>query len=179
MRRKVVDEAWTALEDMQRQGISADKFTVSRMLMKTVGDGRNRWNPARVYRGIALVEKFIDLQPKDVDEVLFNALLDMCFKLKDLSRLEATVQRMKGAKGLTLSCDPWNFCQYAWSGRGFAEGVAGVERDGITAGASECSDLWMYRRCMRESAATSRKRLRSSRVCDPLANIGTPFCTRR
>ena len=63
---------------MQRQGISTDKFIVSRMLMKTVGDGRNRWNPARVYRGIALVEKFIDLQPKDVDEVLFNALLDTC-----------------------------------------------------------------------------------------------------
>lgn len=98
MRRKGVDEAWTALEDMQRQGISTDKFTVSRMLMKTVGDGRNRLNPARVYRGIALVEKFIDLQPKDVDEVLFNALLDTCCRLKDLSRLEATVQRMKELK---------------------------------------------------------------------------------
>ena len=98
MRRKGVDKAWTALEDMQRQGISTDNFTVSRMLMKTVDDGRNRWNPARVYRGIALVEKFIDLQPKDVDEVLFNALLDTCCKLKDLSRLEATVQRMKELK---------------------------------------------------------------------------------
>jgi len=68
------------------------------MLMKTVGDSRCRLNPARVYRGIALVEKFIEMQPKDVDEVLFNALLDTCCRLKDLTRLEATVQRMRELK---------------------------------------------------------------------------------
>jgi pentatricopeptide repeat protein len=98
MRRKGVDEAWNALEEMQRQGAATDKFTVSRMLMKTVGDGRTRLNPARVYRGIALVEKFIEMQPKDVDEVLFNALLDTCCRLKDLNRLEATVTRMREIK---------------------------------------------------------------------------------
>mmetsp|Transcript_103207 Transcript_103207/g.269441 ORF Transcript_103207/g.269441 Transcript_103207/m.269441 type:complete len:657 (+) Transcript_103207:57-2027(+) len=95
MRRKGVDEAWNALEEMQRQKTTTDKYTVSRMLMKTVGDGRGRLNPSRVYRGIALVEKFIDLQPKDVDEVLFNALLDTCCRLKDLSRLESIVNRMR------------------------------------------------------------------------------------
>jgi pentatricopeptide repeat protein len=98
VRRRGVEEAWNALEDMQRQGLTTDKFTVSRMLMKTVGDSRSRLNPARVYRGIALVERFIDMQPKDVDEVLFNALLDTCCRLKDLPRLEATVQRMKDLK---------------------------------------------------------------------------------
>jgi len=101
MKRKGVDEAWTALEEMQRQGATTDKYTVSRMLMKTVspaGDGRARLNPARVYRGITLVEHFIELQPKDVDEVLFNALLDTCCRLKDLERLEATVRRMKELK---------------------------------------------------------------------------------
>jgi len=95
MRRKGVDEAWSALEDMQRQGITTDKYTISRMLMKTVGDGRARLNPPRVYRGIALVEKFIEMQPKDIDEVLFNALLDTCCRLKDLNRLEANVARMR------------------------------------------------------------------------------------
>merc|ERR1719446_577490 len=95
MRRKGVDEAWTALEEMQRQKASTDKYTVSRMLMKTIGDGRGRLNPSRVYRGIGLVEKFIDLQPKDVDEVLFNALLDTCCRLKDLARLETIVAMMK------------------------------------------------------------------------------------
>mmetsp|Transcript_83247 Transcript_83247/g.147078 ORF Transcript_83247/g.147078 Transcript_83247/m.147078 type:complete len:693 (+) Transcript_83247:45-2123(+) len=95
MRRKGVDEAWTTLEDMQRQGIVTDKYTVSRMLMKTVGDGRSKMNPSRVYRGMVLVERFIEQQPKDVDEVLFNALLDTCCRLKDLARLESTVNMMK------------------------------------------------------------------------------------
>jgi len=95
MRRKGVDEAWTALEEMQRQGVTTDKYTVSRMLMKTVGDNRSRTNAQRIYRGIGLVERFIEAQPKDVDEVLFNALLDTCCRLKDLARLEATVKRMR------------------------------------------------------------------------------------
>mmetsp|Transcript_140564 Transcript_140564/g.449296 ORF Transcript_140564/g.449296 Transcript_140564/m.449296 type:complete len:716 (+) Transcript_140564:108-2255(+) len=96
MRRRGVDEAWTTLEEMQTQGITTDKYTVSRMLMKTVGDGRSaKPNAQRIYRGISLVEKFIESQPKDVDEVLFNALLDTCCRLRDLTRLEATVKRMK------------------------------------------------------------------------------------
>jgi len=96
MRRRGVDEAWTTLEEMQTQGITTDKYTVSRMLMKTVGDGRSaKPNSQRIYRGISLVEKFIESQPKDVDEVLFNALLDTCCRLKDLTRLEFTVKRMK------------------------------------------------------------------------------------
>lgn len=98
MRRKGIDEAWSALEDMQRQNIVTDKYTVSRMLMKTVGDGRVRVNTTRVYRCIGIVEKFIDTQPKDVDEVLFNALLDTCCRLKDLPRLEAIASRMRDLK---------------------------------------------------------------------------------
>jgi len=98
MRRHGVDEAWNSLEEMQAQGSTTDKYTVSRMLMKTVGDGRTRLNNARVYRAISLVEKFIDMQPHDVDEVLFNALLDTCGRLKDLPRLESTVQRMRDLK---------------------------------------------------------------------------------
>eukprot|EP00930_Biecheleria_cincta_P028887 TRINITY_DN2010_c0_g2_i2.p1 TRINITY_DN2010_c0_g2~~TRINITY_DN2010_c0_g2_i2.p1 ORF type:complete len:595 (-),score=125.32 TRINITY_DN2010_c0_g2_i2:175-1959(-) len=95
MRRKGVDEAWTALEDMQRQGVVTDKYTVSRMLMKTVGDGRSKFVPSRIYRGMSIVERFIEQQPKDVDEVLFNALLDTCCRLKDLTRLETIVAMMK------------------------------------------------------------------------------------
>eukprot|EP00427_Karlodinium_veneficum_P021290 CAMPEP_0169119782 /NCGR_PEP_ID=MMETSP1015-20121227/31748_1 /TAXON_ID=342587 /ORGANISM="Karlodinium micrum, Strain CCMP2283" /LENGTH=665 /DNA_ID=CAMNT_0009182701 /DNA_START=52 /DNA_END=2049 /DNA_ORIENTATION=- len=95
MRRRGVDEAWNALEDMQRTGGTTDKYTVSRMLMKTVGDSRSRLNSTRVYRAISLVEKFIEMQPKDVDEVLLNALLDTCCRLKDLARLESIMQRMR------------------------------------------------------------------------------------
>merc|ERR1719482_459723 len=95
MRKRGVDEAWNALEEMQQQGVQTDKYTISRMLMKTVGDGRSRLNATRVYRGIGLVEKFIEQQPKDVDEVLLNALLDTCCRLKDLNRLESIMQRMR------------------------------------------------------------------------------------
>lgn len=95
MRRQGVDDAWATLEDMQNQGLATDRFTVSRMLMKTVCDGRNRPNPSKVYRGIALVERFIQIQPEEADEVLFNALLDTCCRIKDLARLEQTVHRMK------------------------------------------------------------------------------------
>eukprot|EP00429_Kryptoperidinium_foliaceum_P047205 CAMPEP_0176108284 /NCGR_PEP_ID=MMETSP0120_2-20121206/54357_1 /TAXON_ID=160619 /ORGANISM="Kryptoperidinium foliaceum, Strain CCMP 1326" /LENGTH=274 /DNA_ID=CAMNT_0017442447 /DNA_START=45 /DNA_END=865 /DNA_ORIENTATION=+ len=98
LRRKGVDEAWSALEEMQRKGVTCDKYSVSRLLMKTVGDARSRLNAPRVYRGIGLVERFIEAQPTDVDEVLFNALLDTCCRLKDLPRLEAIAYRMKELK---------------------------------------------------------------------------------
>jgi len=98
MRRKGVDEAWDTLEQMHAEGKTTDKYTVSRMLMKTVGDGQAHLDPSRAYRGIALVERFIEMQPEDVDEVLFNALLDTCCRLKDLKRLESCVNWMRRLK---------------------------------------------------------------------------------
>mmetsp|Transcript_70674 Transcript_70674/g.184051 ORF Transcript_70674/g.184051 Transcript_70674/m.184051 type:complete len:712 (-) Transcript_70674:350-2485(-) len=95
MRRRGVDEAWTTLEEMQTQGITTDKYTVSRMLMKTVAEGRAHWDPQKVYRGIGLVEAFMQLQPEEADEVLFNALLDTCCRMKDLPRLETTMLKMR------------------------------------------------------------------------------------
>ena len=60
------------------------------------GSGRARpLQPSEVVSTISLVERFIELQPRDVDEVLFNALLDSCCRLKDLKRLEATRKKMK------------------------------------------------------------------------------------
>lgn len=84
MRRLGVDEAWNAFEEMQRTGVASDKFSVSRLLMKTVGDGRAKLSAPRMYRCIGLVQRFIDAQPGDVDEVLFNALLDISCRLRDL-----------------------------------------------------------------------------------------------
>mmetsp|Transcript_2426 Transcript_2426/g.5760 ORF Transcript_2426/g.5760 Transcript_2426/m.5760 type:complete len:756 (-) Transcript_2426:139-2406(-) len=98
MRRRGVDEAWDSLERMHAEGKTTDKYTVSRMLMKTVGDGQAHLDPTRAYRGIALVERFIEMQPEDVDEVLFNALLDTCCRLKDLRRLESCVTWMRRLK---------------------------------------------------------------------------------
>ena len=46
-------------------------------------------------RGIELVEKYIDMQREDADDILFNSLLDTCCRIKDIPRLEKTLQKMK------------------------------------------------------------------------------------
>jgi pentatricopeptide repeat protein len=93
MRRQGISAAWNTLELMQAAGKRADKYAVSRLLMKTVGDGGV--NPSRVYRCIDIIEKFIEMQPNDVDEVLLNALLDTCCRIKDLRSMETFVKRMR------------------------------------------------------------------------------------
>lgn len=98
LREKGIDEAWNLLEQMQQANTDTDKFSVSRMLMRTVSDARGPQNSERVYRGIALVERFIEKQPGDVDEVLFNALLDTCCRLRDVERLEACMKKMRELK---------------------------------------------------------------------------------
>jgi len=95
MRRKGVDEAWDALEEMQRSGLRTDRFTVSRMLMKTLADARRFWDVNKVNRSVALVDRFIQQQPEEADEVLFNALLDTHCRMKDVPGLQATFQTMR------------------------------------------------------------------------------------
>eukprot|EP00435_Cladocopium_sp_Y103_P005101 s2179_g1.t1 len=95
MRRRGVDAAWDALEEMMRAGLPSDRFTVSRMLMRTLADGRRTWDLVKINRSIALVEQFVQQQPAEADEVLFNAMLDTHSRTKDIARLESTYQRMK------------------------------------------------------------------------------------
>lgn len=95
LRRQGVDKAWDAFEEMQRTGLFVDRFAVSRLLMKTVCDSRSQGNAARVRRGLALVEAFIQEHPREADEVLFNAILDTCCRIKDVERLEAAYQKMR------------------------------------------------------------------------------------
>merc|ERR1719162_2694959 len=95
MRRRGVDEAWNALEEMLRAGLPTNRFTVSRMLMKTLADARKFWDPATVQRSVSLVERFVQLQPEEADEILFNALLDTHCRMKDVAGLEATLRRMR------------------------------------------------------------------------------------
>jgi len=98
MRRKGVDTAWDALEEMQRTGLPTDRFTVSRMLMKTLADGRRLWEPSKIQRSVRLVEGFVEQQPEEADEVLFNALLDTHCRMKNTSGLEAAFRRMTELK---------------------------------------------------------------------------------
>jgi len=66
--------------------------------MKTVADGRGPVNRATLYQGIGAVEQFMLDHPGEADEVLFNALLDACYHVKDLARLEAALRRMEELK---------------------------------------------------------------------------------
>jgi len=95
MRRKGVDEAWDALEEMQRAGLPTDRFTMSRMLMRTLADARRYWDPSKIQRSVALVERFLQQQPEEADEVLFNALLDTHCRMKDVAGLESTFKTMQ------------------------------------------------------------------------------------
>jgi pentatricopeptide repeat protein len=95
MRSRGVSEAWDMLEAMLREGMAATRFTVSRMLMKTAGDSRCTKNMTAIYRAIGLAERFIQQCPEEADEVLFNALLDTCYRARDPCRLEHVVTRMQ------------------------------------------------------------------------------------
>ncbi|CAE8649759.1 unnamed protein product, partial [Polarella glacialis] len=95
MKRRGVDQAWEALAEMMRAGLPSDRFTVSRMLMRTLADGRRQWDSAKINHAVALVEQFVTLQPAESDEVLFNAILDTHSRTKDIPRLDAAFQRMR------------------------------------------------------------------------------------
>lgn len=96
------DEAWDILEEMQRRGLRADKYTVS-ILTKGIFD--KGCDKRRAARGITLVETFLSSQSADVDEVLINSLLDVFCRMGDMVRLEATLQKMKeyGIKGSAVT----------------------------------------------------------------------------
>lgn len=55
---------------------------------------RNPRAISKIYRGINIVNIFIEKQKADADEVLFNSLLDACSLVKDTDKLEATFQKM-------------------------------------------------------------------------------------
>jgi pentatricopeptide repeat protein len=97
-----LDEAWDVLEEMQRRGMRADKYTVS-ILTKGIHDrGDKRRAPPR---GVQLVEHFLKTQSEDVDEVLVNSLLDVFCRMGDMPRLEATLVKMReyGIRGSAVT----------------------------------------------------------------------------
>lgn len=98
MRKKGVEEAWDALEEMQQNGITTDRFTVSRMLMRTLADARRYWDAAKINRSVGAVKRFLAQQPDEADEVLFNALLDTHCRMKDIAGLESTFNTMRTLK---------------------------------------------------------------------------------
>jgi pentatricopeptide repeat protein len=85
------EKGWQLLGVMMRQSITADRFAVS-LLLKNVTDKTDR-NKSK--RSLELVEKYIDLQRSDADDILFNSLLDACCRVRDIPRLERTLVKMR------------------------------------------------------------------------------------
>jgi pentatricopeptide repeat protein len=85
------EKGWHLLGAMMKQEMTADKYSVS-LLLKNVSD---KMDKVKMKRGIELVEKYIDMQRDDADDILFNSLLDCCCRVKDIPRLEKTLQKMK------------------------------------------------------------------------------------
>lgn len=85
------EKGWHLLGQMMKQNMTADKYSVS-LLLKNVSD---KMDKVKLKRGIELVEKYIDMQREDADDILFNSLLDCCCRVKDIARLEKTLQKMK------------------------------------------------------------------------------------
>ena len=63
-------------------GVGWTRYSVS-LLLKNVTD---KMDKHKVKRGIELVEKYIEMQREDADDILFNSLLDACDKTR-LDRL--------------------------------------------------------------------------------------------
>merc|ERR1719424_1324153 len=85
------EKGWHLLAEMMKQEMTADKYSVS-LLLKNVSDKMDR---IKMKRGIELVEKYIEMQRDDADDILFNSLLDCCCRVKDIPRLEKTLLKMK------------------------------------------------------------------------------------
>eukprot|EP00931_Biecheleriopsis_adriatica_P065669 TRINITY_DN40162_c0_g1_i1.p1 TRINITY_DN40162_c0_g1~~TRINITY_DN40162_c0_g1_i1.p1 ORF type:complete len:418 (+),score=86.41 TRINITY_DN40162_c0_g1_i1:37-1290(+) len=88
------EAAWDKLLSGEDGDIKIDKVTLSRM-MKTLGQKRNRVPNQRIYKCLDRVEAFIEQSPDQADEVLFNALLEVCNRLQDTQRLDANFDWMK------------------------------------------------------------------------------------
>ncbi len=91
-----IDEAWSFLTKMRYSGIQPDNFTLS-SLIKGIQPCRDYWNQngkfvscqnePRAARAIFLVSE-MHRRPQEFgekpDEVLYNCLLDMCVRFKDV-----------------------------------------------------------------------------------------------
>mmetsp|Transcript_612 Transcript_612/g.1552 ORF Transcript_612/g.1552 Transcript_612/m.1552 type:complete len:865 (-) Transcript_612:332-2926(-) len=83
-------EAWDVLDLLLRCGRKADKYFVS-ILTKSLESSTDK---RCVRRGISLVEAFIDQQREDVDEIVFNSLLNVLGQTGDMMKLQQTLNKM-------------------------------------------------------------------------------------
>jgi len=90
VRARAYGEAWDTLELLLTHGRRADKYFVS-ILTKSLEASTDR---RCVRRGIALVDRFIEQQREDVDEIVFNSLLNVLGHVSDMQKLQQTLHKM-------------------------------------------------------------------------------------
>ena len=72
------------LELLLSNGRRADKYFVSILTKSLETATDRRW----VRRGINLVDRFIEQQREDVDEIVFNSLLNVLGHIGDMAKLQ-------------------------------------------------------------------------------------------
>mmetsp|Transcript_92090 Transcript_92090/g.219328 ORF Transcript_92090/g.219328 Transcript_92090/m.219328 type:complete len:839 (+) Transcript_92090:35-2551(+) len=90
VRTRSWSEAWEVLDLLLKCGRKADKYFVSILTKSLESSNDRRW----VRRGISLVEKFIEQQREDVDEIVFNSLLNVLGQNGDMAKLQQTLNKM-------------------------------------------------------------------------------------
>lgn len=90
VRSRSFGEAWDILEILLTHQRKADKYFVS-ILTKSLESTADR---RCVRRGIGLVDRFIEQQREDVDEIVFNSLLNVLGHVGDMLKLQQTLDKM-------------------------------------------------------------------------------------
>jgi len=90
VRSRSYGEAWDVLETLLNCKRKADKYFVSILTKSLESSSDKRW----LRRGIALVDRFIDQQKEDVDEIVFNSLLNVLGQMQDMAKLQQTLNKM-------------------------------------------------------------------------------------
>lgn len=90
VRARSYGEAWDVLELLLNHKKKADKYFVS-ILTKSLESLSDK---KLVRRGIGLVDRFIDQQRTDVDEIVFNSLLNVLGHMGDMQKLQSTLDKM-------------------------------------------------------------------------------------
>jgi len=90
VRSRAYSEAWDVLELLLSHRRRADKYFVSILTKSLESSSDRRW----VRRGITLVDQFIERQQDDVDEIVFNSLLNVLGQIGDMQKLAQTLAKM-------------------------------------------------------------------------------------
>jgi pentatricopeptide repeat protein len=90
VRARAYAEAWDVLELLLLHRRRADKYFVSILTKSLESSNDRRW----VRRGISLVDRFIEQQREDVDEIVFNSLLNVLGHVGDMLKLQQTLSKM-------------------------------------------------------------------------------------